>query len=67
MVGSLPRREHVIADQALAHLMTDDDEDLANLVAAEGACLSMSLFVNSHDRHSRGVSLGIPVGHLRSK
>jgi coenzyme F420-reducing hydrogenase gamma subunit len=39
MLTGCPPREHTFTDQALANLLTDDDEDLADLV---GACASTS-------------------------
>jgi coenzyme F420-reducing hydrogenase gamma subunit len=42
MLTGCPPREHTFADQALAHLLTDDDEDLADLVGASGARASPS-------------------------
>jgi hypothetical protein len=41
-------REELFAEETPAHILTDDDEHLANLVAARGAYLSSSLFVRSH-------------------
>jgi hypothetical protein len=47
-------REHTLTDQALAHVRTDDDEHLANLVAsanlvaADGTRLLPSFVVSSH-------------------
>jgi hypothetical protein len=48
VLGSALPREHTVADQAPAYVLTDDDEYLANLVAAGGARLSPSFFVSSH-------------------
>jgi len=42
MFASALPREHPVADQALAHVLTDDDEHLANLVGADGARVSLS-------------------------
>jgi hypothetical protein len=41
-------REELFADQAPAHVLTDDDEHLTYLVAAGGTRLAPSLFVSSH-------------------
>jgi hypothetical protein len=41
-------REHAVTDQTLAHVLTDDNENLANLVAGGGTCASLSVFVSSH-------------------
>jgi hypothetical protein len=48
VLGSAMPRERTFTDQALAYVPTDDDEYLANLVAAGEARLSPSLFVSSH-------------------
>jgi hypothetical protein len=40
--------EELFADQTPAHVRTDDDEHLTNLVAAGGTRLAPSLFVSSH-------------------
>jgi hypothetical protein len=45
--GGSPR-ERAFTNQAPAHVPTDDDEYLANLVSADGVCASPSLFVSSH-------------------
>jgi hypothetical protein len=34
--GSAMPREHAVANQALAHVLTDDKEHLADLVGARG-------------------------------
>jgi hypothetical protein len=41
--GELP-----FADKALAHVLTDDKEHLANLVSARGVRASPSCFLSSH-------------------
>jgi hypothetical protein len=41
-------REHTFTDQALAQVLTDDNEDLPDPVDADGARLSPSLFVSIH-------------------
>jgi hypothetical protein len=38
----------LFADKALAHVLTDDNEHLSDLVGVRGAYLSSSLFVSSH-------------------
>jgi hypothetical protein len=48
MIGSLLRREHLIADEALAHVLADDNEHLADLVSPRGVPASPSCFVSSH-------------------
>jgi len=48
MLGRGSPREHAVANQALAHILTDDDEHLANLVAGGGTRLSPTCFVRSH-------------------
>jgi hypothetical protein len=48
MFGSALTREHTIADQALASVLTDHNEHLANLIGADGACGSRGCFVSSH-------------------
>jgi hypothetical protein len=40
-------REHTFTDQAHAHILTDDDEYLANLVAAV-CCVTAALVVGRH-------------------
>jgi hypothetical protein len=45
--GGSPREES-FAGETLAHVLTNDDEYLANLVAASGAYVSLSFFVSSH-------------------
>jgi hypothetical protein len=44
--GSL--REEFLADKALAHAVTDDNEHLSDLVGACGASASLVLIVGSH-------------------
>jgi len=43
MLGGGSPSEHTIADQASTHLLTDDDEYLANLVGA-GGCYATLLW-----------------------
>jgi hypothetical protein len=45
--GRLPR-EHSVADHALAHVLTEDDEYLADLVGVGGAGVSPVFFLSSH-------------------
>lgn len=45
--GGSPRKE-LFADKALAHVLTDDDEHLADLVGASGVRASPSCFASSH-------------------
>jgi hypothetical protein len=45
--GGSPR-EYPFADQALPHVFPNSSEYLADLVGADGACASLSLFVSSH-------------------
>jgi hypothetical protein len=45
--GGSPR-EHTVTDQALAHVLIDDDEHLADPVDANGTSASRSCFVSSH-------------------
>jgi len=46
VLGGGSPRELTFANQALANILTDDDEHLANLVGADGA--RPSPFVGSH-------------------
>jgi hypothetical protein len=46
--GGGPPREELLADEALAHALADDDEHLADLVCACRARVSPSFFVGSH-------------------
>jgi hypothetical protein len=48
MVGSLSRREDAFTDQAPAHVLTDDDEYLADLVGARGVRISPGFVVRGH-------------------
>jgi hypothetical protein len=48
VLGGGSPRELTVANQALAHILTDDDEHIANLVAADGARASPSFVVSSH-------------------
>ena len=63
MLGSAMPREHTVTDQALTHVLTDDDEYLANLVAADGACASLNVFVSSHVERQSSDALA-SVSHL---
>jgi hypothetical protein len=45
--GGSPR-ERTFTNQTLAHVLTKDDEHLANLIAAGEARASPSCFVSSH-------------------
>ena len=45
--GSFPR-EHTIADHASAHVLTDDDEHLADLVGALRVRALPNVFVSGH-------------------
>ena len=45
--GGSPREE-LFADEAPAHAPADENEHLADLVGACGACASLSCFVSSH-------------------
>jgi len=45
--GGSPRK-HTFANQTLTQVFAENCEYLANLVAAGGACTSMSIFVSSH-------------------
>jgi hypothetical protein len=40
--------EHTLANQALAHVPTDDKEHLADLVSARGVRVSPNCFVSGH-------------------
>jgi hypothetical protein len=44
-------REHTFTNQTLAHVLTKDDEHLANLITASEARASPSCFVSSHGDH----------------
>jgi len=44
-------REELFADETPAHALTDDNEHLANLVAADGTRLLPSFVVSSHVDH----------------
>jgi hypothetical protein len=43
-----PPREESVADETPAHVLTNDDEHLADLVAPRGACACLDVFVSSH-------------------
>jgi hypothetical protein len=48
VLGGGSPREHTVANQALAHVLTDDDEYLADLVSAGGTRVSLGFIVSSH-------------------
>jgi hypothetical protein len=43
-----PPREESVADETPAHVLTNDDEHLTELVAPRGACACLDVFVSSH-------------------
>jgi hypothetical protein len=50
MFGSALLREKVFADKALANVLSDDNENLADLVGARGVRVSPGSIVSSHCR-----------------
>jgi hypothetical protein len=48
MLGSGSPCKHTFTDQALAEVLTDDNEYLASLVGSDGACTFLRVIVGSH-------------------
>ena len=48
MLGCGSPREHTFTNQTPADILTDNFEHLANLVGANGAYASLSVFISSH-------------------
>jgi hypothetical protein len=48
VLGSASPREDAIADQALAHILTDDNEDLPDLIGVGDCCAPAALVVGNH-------------------
>jgi hypothetical protein len=46
--GSFLPREYTVADQALAHILTDDGKHFPDLVDVNGARVSPGFVVSSH-------------------
>jgi hypothetical protein len=47
LTGRLPR-ERTCTDQAQAHTLTENSEDLSSTVGADGVCASLGFVVSSH-------------------